>query len=180
MTRSIYAITSNEKTSYYQTEDFGSLVELLSLLRQVHTAKDRVPSIRTSNAERMVLYSKSMLPICPSPRMRLFQPLEPEQYTKLLHLFSELDTGDRQVILDYDGNHFSFSTWEDAGPITMRAPLDGIVSAYSGALRKKNSRQTYLNEKAFIAEMERICGVEPFGAEQEKEQTQSMNMDMQL
>lgn len=180
MSRSIYAITSNEKASYYQTENFGNLRELLSLLREVHTAKDRVPTIRTGNAERLVLYSKSMLPICPSSYLRLFQPLEPEIYSELLHRFSEQDTDDRQVILDYDGNRFSFSTWEVDGPMTIRGPLDGIVSAYSGALRKKNSRQTYINEKVFIAEMDRICEVEPFGAEQDKEQTQGMDLDMHL
>lgn len=178
MPRSIYAITSNEKTSYYQTENFGSLLQLLSLLRQVHTAKDRVPSIRTGNAERLVLYSKNMLPICPSPYLRLFQPLEPEKYSELLRQFPEQDTDDRQIILDYDGNHFAFSEWEDDGPITMRGPLDGVISAYSGALRKKNSYQTYLNQKVFIAEMDHICEIGPFESLQGDKQT--FGMDLQL
>lgn len=122
MSRSIYAITSNENTSYYQTENFGYLLELLSLLREVHTAKDRVPSIRSSNAERLVLYSKNMLPICPSPYLRLFQPMEPEIYSDLLRQFSEQDTEDRQIILDYDGNHFAYSEWNDDGPATICGP----------------------------------------------------------
>ncbi|NCB42242.1 MAG: hypothetical protein EOM59_06440 [Clostridia bacterium] len=178
MPRSIYAVTSNEKTSYYQTENFGSLLELLSLLREVYTAKERIPSIRTSDAERLVLYSKSMLPICPSPRLRLFQPLEQETYSELLRRFTECDTDDRQIILDYDGNHFAFSTWENDGPMTMHGPLDGVISTYSGALRKKNSRQTYLNEKAFITEMDRICETGPFGTLQGD--GQELGMDLQL
>lgn len=178
MPRSIFAITSNQKTSYYQTENFGSLLQLLSLLRQVHTAKDRVPSIHTGNAERLVLYSKRMLPICPSPHLRLFQPLEPEKYSELLRQFPEQDTDDRQVILDYDNNRFAFTEWEDDGPITMRGLLDGVVSAYSGALRKKNSYQTYINEKVFIAEMDRICEIGPFESLQDG--TQTFGMDMQL
>jgi len=180
MSRGIYAITSNEKTSYYQTENFGNLRQLLSLLREVHTAKDRVPSIRTGNAERLVLYSKNMLPICPSPYLRLFQPLEPDKYSELLRRFAVQDTDDSQVILDYDSNRFSFSSWGDEGPKTITGPLDGIVSAYSGALRKKNSRQTYINEKVLAAEMERICEVTPFESVQNQEQTQGMNMDIQL
>jgi hypothetical protein len=152
MPRSIFAITSNEKTSYYQTENFGSLRQLLSLLREVHTAKDRVPSIRTGNAERLILYSKNMIPICPSLRLRLFQPLEPEHYSELLRRFPEQDTDDRQVILDYDGNRFAFSTWGDEGPTTISYPLDGIVSAYSGALCKKNSRQPISKKKVLAAE----------------------------
>ncbi len=178
MPRSIFAITSNQKTSYYQTENFGSLSQLLSLLREVHTAKERIPSIRTGNAERLVLYSKSMIPICPSLRLRLFQPLEPEKYSELLRQFPEQDTDDRQVILDYDSNHFAFSSWENDGPMTIHGPLDGVVSAYSGALRKKNSTQTYLNEKVFIAEMERICEAAPFGSAQDNEQAQGMDMQL--
>lgn len=178
MSRSIYAITSNEKTSYYQTENFGSLRELLSLLREVHTAKDRVPSIRTGDAQRLVLYSKNMLPICPSPHFRLFQPLEPERYAELLQQFCEQDTDDRQITLDYDGNQFAFSEWNDDGPITICSPLDGIISAYSGALRKKNSYQTYLNEKVFIAEMDRICEIGPFGSLQGDGQTPGMDLQL--
>ncbi len=178
MSHSIYAITSNEKTSYYQTENFGSLKKLLSLLREVHTAKDRVPSIRTGNAERLVLYSKSMLPICPSLHFRLFQPLEPEKYAELLQQFCEQDTDDRQIALDYDGNQFAFSEWSIDGLITICGPLDGVISAYSGALRKKNSYQTYLNEKAFIAEMDRICKIGPFGSL--RGDRQSPGMDLQL
>ena len=178
MSRSIYTITSNEKTSYYQTENFGRLRELLSLLREVHTAKDRVPSIRTGDAQRLVLYSKNMLPICPSPHFRLFQLLEPERYAELLQQFCEQDTDDRQITLDYDGNQFAFSEWNDDGLTTISGPLDGIISAYSGALRKKNSYQTYLNEKAFIAEMERICELGPFGYLQGD--GQAYGMDPQL
>lgn len=178
MSRSIHAITSNEKTSYYQTENFGSLMELLSLLREVHTAKNRVPSIRTSNAERLILYSKNMLPICPSRHLRLFQPLEQEVYSELLQQFSEQRTDDRQIVLDYDGNHFSFTEWEDTGPITISGPLDGIISAYSDALRKKNSSQTYLNEKVFITEIERICEIGPLKYSQDDEQTHGMNLQL--
>lgn len=178
MSRSIYIIISNEETSYYQTENFGSLRELLSLLREVHTAKDRVPSIRTGDAQRLVLYSKNMLPICPSLHFRLFQPLEPERYAELLQQFCEQDTDDRQITLDYDGNQFAFSEWNYDGLTTISGPLDGIISAYSGALRKKNSYQTYLNEKAFIAEMERICEFGPFGSLQGD--GQAYGMDPQL
>jgi hypothetical protein len=121
-----------------------------------------------------------MLPICPSPRLRLFQPLEPEIYSELLRQFAEQDTDDRQIRLDYDGNRFVFSTWEVGGPMTIRGPLDGVISAYSGALRKKNSRQTYINENVFASEMDRICEVEPFGSMQNNEQTQDMDLDMHL
>lgn len=178
MSRSIYAITSDKKTSYYQAENFGDLLELLSLLREVHTAKDRIPSIRTSNAERLVLYSKSMLPICPRPYLRLFQPLQPEKYSELLLQFSVQYTSDRQIILDYDSNRFAFSDWQDEGPVTMQGPLDGIVSAYSGALRKKNSTQTYLNKKAFITEMDRICEYGPFVFMAEKSQRRLNEADI--
>jgi hypothetical protein len=155
-------------------------MELLSLLREVHTAKNRIPSIRSSNAERLVMYSKSMLPICPSRHLRLFQPLDPEVYSELLRQFPEQNTDNSQIVLDYDSNRFAFSIWGDDGPMTMSAPLDGIVSAYSGAIRKKSSTQTYLNEKVFNAEMERICEVAPFESVQDQEQTHGMNMDMQL
>lgn len=178
MSHSIFAITSNEKTSYYCTENFGSLRELLSLLKEVHTAKDRIPSIRASNAELLALYSKNMLPICPSGHLRMFQPLEPEKYSELIHLFSELDTGGRYVILDYDNNHFAFSKWESDEPITISGPLDGVISAYSGSLRKKNSYQTYINEKVFAAEMDLVCEVKPFELGEEHEQAHNTDLDM--
>jgi hypothetical protein len=56
------------------------------------------------------------------------------------------------------------------------APLDGVISAYSGALRKKNSYQTYVNKKVFIAEMDRICECGPFEIQKSDEQTPGMDL----
>ena len=180
MLHSVYAITANKKTSYYQVQNFGGLMELLSLLREVHTAKDRVPSINTSDAERLIQYSQNMLPICPSRFLRLFQPLEPEKYMELLQQFPEQYTNDSQIILDYDSDRFSFSEWSEDGPITMRGSLDGVVSAYSGALRKKGGGQTYINERVFIAEIDRICEYSQFEPLNDSKPSPSMGMDMTL
>lgn len=176
--RSIYAITSNAQTSYYKTEKFESLMELISLLREVHTAKDRVPSTRTGNAERLVLYSKGLIPFSPSGHLRLFQPLEPDLYAVLLKQFSEKGTADRHVILDYDSNQLSFTEWQHAEPITMCGPLDGIISAYSGALRKKGGKQRYVNEKEFYSEIERICEIGPLKPQQDDDQHLGMNLEL--
>jgi len=104
--------------------------------------------------------------------------LEPEVYSELLRQFPEQRTDDRQVILDYDSNSFSFTDWEEAGLISLCGPLDDVISAYSGALRKKNSTQTYLNKKVFIGEIERICKIGPMKSQQGNEQIPSMDLQL--
>ncbi|WP_313180827.1 hypothetical protein [Lacrimispora sp.] len=178
MSRSIYAIISNARTSYYQTENFGSLIGLLSLLEEVHTAKERVPSLLGSNAERLVLYSKERFPFCPSGYYRLFQPLEPGLYLEQLQQFSEQSTEEHQFILDYDSNCLSVKMWLGTRLINLCGLLDDIISAYSGALRNKNTRYPYLNKNAFAAELERICEVITLKSEQDNEQMSGMNLQL--
>jgi hypothetical protein len=158
MSDTLFAITSDKNTRHYRTENFGRLLELLDLLREVKTAKERIPTITASDAYRLVMYSKSMLPIS-SPSLRLFKALEPEEFAEKLHQFQTNPTEDRHVVLDYDGNRFASSEWTEDGLGTLSGPLDGVISAYAGALRKKNSYQTYLNQKVFAAKMESICTV---------------------
>ena len=107
----IYAITSDGETKHYTTENFGHLLDLLGLLYVVNTAKDRVLTIRTSEAKRLTLYSKKMVPISTRNSDRLFRPLDKEGYSTLM---GELYGGNPKIAhysLDYDQNQFCALYW---------------------------------------------------------------------
>lgn len=176
--RGIYAITSNAQTSYYKTKNFGSFMELLSLLWEVHTEKGSVPFLHKGGVERLTLYAKRPLSFSRNEETRLFQPIDPDIYAKLLKDFSDIETTDRQVVLNYDNNQLFFSEWEQAEPVTICGPLDGIISAYSNALRQKGNALTYISEELFDAGIERICEIGPLKSRQDSEQ--HLGMDLHL
>lgn len=145
MNNGIFTITSERRTGHYYTEDFAELMRVLPLLWSVHTARDRVPEIRGSDAEQLLSYSKTMLPICTKPSRRLFQPLEQERFEQLREDLVDGDTDLCHYTLDYDGNRFAMTSWANGGIDTLSLPLDCVISACEGARKLKPNGQPHFD-----------------------------------
>ena len=152
----IYAITSDGETKHYTTENFGHLLDLLALLYVVNTAKDRVPTIRTSDAKRLTLYSKNMVPISTRNSDRLFQPLDKEEYSTLMGEFYGGNQRIAHYSLDYDHNQFCALYWHEGSLKRWAAPMDQLLRAYRSSLRARNTRQQYVNTKALLNVLQQI------------------------
>lgn len=160
MPNALFTITSGQAVNHYFTENFGALRELLALLHRAKRNMERNPDSRMTAAEWLTHTSKRGLAFSFHPSLRLFEALEPEDFAARLRAFHAKPKADRIVTLDYDANLFALSEWTPDGVETMSGPLNGVTDAYGAALRKKNSTQTYLNEKVFATEMERVCAIE--------------------
>lgn len=147
MINGIFTITSEEKTGHYYAENFAELMQVLPLLWTVHTARDRVPELQGSDAEQLLSYSKGMLPVCTTPSLRLFQPLERERFEQLREDLLDGDVTLRHYNLDYDGNRFAMTGWSEDGLGAMSAPMDCVISACAGAHKVKPSGQPYFDPR---------------------------------
>lgn len=157
MPNALFTVTSEQTVNHYFTKNFGALPEVLALLHRVKTSMENSPDSPQTAAKWLTNISKRGLPFSPHPSLRLFETLEPEDFAARLRAFHAKPKADRIVTLDYDSNLFALSEWRPDGIKTLSGPLDGVTAAYGAALRKKGGKQTYLNEKVFAAEMERIC-----------------------
>lgn len=135
---------------------------MLCLLQQVHKAGEAHPDSPYSDVDRLLQYSHSMVPICVSERMRLFQSMEQAEFDFVLGEIKAGAGGTACYELDYDKNRFAVTCWDDDDTLkTASAALLDMVDAYGGALRMKNKTQTYLNNKVFTARLAEIMTVEP-------------------
>lgn len=141
----IFTITSAGETGHYFAENFAELPQVLPLLWSVHTARDRVPGLRGSDAEQLLSYSKTMLPICTKPSRRLFQPLEQARFEQLREDLVDGDTDLCHYALDYDGNRFAMTSWANDGIDTLSLPLDCVISACEGARKQKPNGGSYFD-----------------------------------
>jgi hypothetical protein len=155
MSDTLFTIVSKNNTQYRCTENFGELTELLHLLREVKMMYEAYASFFISQADRL-LCSLRTLPTARHEPQRLFKTLEPEEYAKRLQRFQTNPSEDRYVVLDYDGNRSHFPNGQR--PVWIPFPVR-LWSNFRlrSALRKKDSGLTFLNEKAFVTVMERIC-----------------------
>lgn len=160
MPNALFTITSGQAVNHYFTENFGALTEVLALLHRVKISMENNPDSTQNAAGWLTNISKRGLPFSPHPSLRLFETLEPEDFAARLRVFRSKPKADRIVTLDYDANLFALAEWRPDGIQTLSGPLDGVTAAYGAALRKKGGKQTYLNEKIFAAEMERICTID--------------------
>lgn len=147
MINGIFTITSEGKTGHYYAENFAELMQVLPLLWTVHTARDRVPELQASDAMQLLSYSKRMLPVCTTPSLRLFQPLERERFEQLREDLLDGDMTLCHYTLDYDGNRFAMTGWSEDGVGAMSAPMDCVISACTGAHKVKPSGQPYFDSR---------------------------------
>ena len=155
----LFTITAEGITQHYCAESFGGIVEVLDLLQRVHTAKDRVPSITQSDAARLVMYSKTMLPISVSPSLRLFQPISSAKFLESLAEIQCHPTQNTVVRLDYDSDRWEHSQWTDDGFERLSAPLSQAITVFEQALQKRGRSRIYLKESILADGLERICEV---------------------
>jgi len=177
-TSGIYAITIAGQIALYHTESFGAPGDVLQLLHQVNWAGKRHPELEITDVDRMLLYSKSMIPITYYQPNRLFQPIGQESFDFLLGKIREGDRTTACYVLDYDQNRFALTSWDGDDLSTIKAPLQEFIDAYGRSLRKSSSTRTYLNEKAFSAELEKIATVEPVSASSNNPEQSEQGMVM--
>lgn len=161
MINGIFTITSAGETGHYYAENFAELMQVLPLLWSVHTARDRVPGLRGGDADLLLAYSKSMLPICTTPSLRLFQPLEQARFEQLREDLVDGDTNLCHYALDYDGNRFAMTSWADDGIGTLSAPMDCVLSACAGAIQHRPSGQTYIDHGILNRALRDLATTEP-------------------
>lgn len=168
MINGIFTITSAGETGHYYAEQFGDLAQVLPLLWSVHTARDRVPELRASDAEQLLSYSKGMLPICTTPSRRLFQPLERERFEQLREDLMDGDTDLCHYTLDYDGNRFAMTSWGKEGVGAFSAPMDGVAAACADAIQLRKRGRPYIDRGLLSRALQDIATVEPASTAQER------------
>ena len=159
----IYAITHNGQTAHYATETFGNPQDVLLLLHRVHEAVAAHPDSPLSDVDRLLQYSHSMVPICVNERMRLFQPIERDEFDFVLDEIKGGGGGTACYELDYDQDRFAVTSWDDDVLKTASASLQDMFDACGGAFRMSERGTTHaqLNSKVLAASLAEIMTVEP-------------------
>lgn len=160
----IYVITHKGNTDHYVTEKFGNLRDVLTLLHQVHTAREKHPDDPMSEVDRMLQYSKSMVPICVSPHLRLFQPLEQEEFDFVLGEIEGGGGGTAYYDLNFDEDRFSVTSWSDNELKTASGSLQQTITATSRAFKTRDGASTHFSQKALVEYLSVIMTVAPAAA----------------
>lgn len=158
MGNTLFEIIENEKATLCHAEDFGEMIELLTLLHKVEKAKEITPKLSKSGWLLSHLDKKHGLrPLCTSPKLALFKPISTETFAECLEEFQQKPCEVRHVVLDYDSDRFSFSEWEDGGLSEISGTLSGVIHAYASSVRRLNSSQFYMNSQSFEDGMAAAC-----------------------
>ena len=159
----VYTITHKGETAHYVTETFGNPQDVLMLLHRVHQAGVDHPDSPRSDVDRLLQYSCSMVPICINEHMRLFQPLEQDEFDFVLGEIKGGGGGTACYELDYDQDRFAVTSWDGDELKTASASLQSMVDACGKALRRTGSSQTqtHLNTKVLALSLAEIMTVKP-------------------
>lgn len=155
----IYTITYEGKTTFSQTQSFGSLHDVLDLLCTTRKAYEKVdkrhPDENVPEAVRLSQYSQSRVPIVFYQPSLLFQPLNPEGFRFKVQ---ELTDGDERIAhytINYDKDQFAMTSWDSDGLWTVKAPLGGVIDAYGGAVHRHGRARSF-EENVFLRGIEAI------------------------
>lgn len=127
----IFEVSSVGKTQRYFAEDFGGAQEALSILHLISIDMRRA----SMDANRLLSLIERIQPDDLDSRQPMFVPLEQSEYERRV---AELEGGDASLAhyeVNYDGNQFSITSWDDNELARLSAPLDGMINAYSSAMR---------------------------------------------
>ena len=159
MGNTLFKITENKKEHLCYAEDFGEMIELLTLLHKVEKAKELTPTLSKASWLMSLLDKEHGLrPLCLHPKLALFKPISADVFAERLELFQQAPCEIRHVVLNYDSDRFSFSEWEDGGMSEMSGTLSGVIHAYASSVRRLNSSQFYMNSQSFKEGMAAACG----------------------
>lgn len=150
-------VSAQGKTGFYQVQKTLDIVKMIDLLWEVRTAKDRLPTLSDTESQRLLDYSRTMLPISTSTAVHLFKPLSVEEYEKLYHGFTAKPNNELCTNVNYDADRLAFTHWQDGELMTTAGPLSGILSAYGNAIIQRNSSSIILNNDEFAARLENVC-----------------------
>lgn len=101
----------------------------------------------------IISYSHSMVPICVNERMRLFQPIERDEFDFVLDEIKGGGGGTACYELDYDQDRFAVTSWDDDVLKTASASLQDMFNACGEAFRMSERGTTHaqLNSKVLAA-----------------------------
>lgn len=159
MGNALFEITENKKENLCHAEDFGEMIELLTLLHKVEKAKEITPTL--SKASWLMSHldkEHGLRPLCLHPKLALFKPIPAYVFAERLEVFQQAPCEMRHVVLDYDSDRFSFSEWEDGGMSEISGTLSGVIHAYASSVRRLNSSQFYMHSQSFEYGMAAACG----------------------
>lgn len=159
----IYAITYNGQTAHYATETFGNPQDVLLLLHRVHEAGAAHPDSPLSDVDRLLQYSHSMVPICVNERMRLFQPIERDEFDFVLDEIKGGGGGTACYELGYDQDRFAVTSWDGDVLRTASASLQDMFDACGKSIRRSgcSGTRTHLNTKVLTASLAEIMTIKP-------------------
>lgn len=159
MGNTLFNITENKKAVFCQAEDFGEMIELLTLLHKVEKAKEVTPTLSKAGWLMSHLDKEHGLrPLCTHPKLALFKPISADIFAERYEEFQKKPCEMRHVVLDYDKDCFSFSEWEDDALSEISGTLSGVIHAYASSIRRLNSSQFYMNNSSFADGMAAACG----------------------
>lgn len=159
----IYTVIHEGQTMFYHTRSFGSLHDVLDLLRITRQAYEKVdkrhPDENVPEAVRLSQCSKALAPIVFYQPSLLFQPLALEEFCYKAQELTNGDEGTAHYTIDYDGDRFAMTSWDSDGLWTIKAPLGGIIDAYGGAVHRHGRARSF-DEKSFLRDIETIASIE--------------------
>lgn len=161
LTGTLFDITSAGERKLYAAEAVRSAREALDLLWEVHTVPDRIPTAKGTDLSRLTLYSRTKLPICPTPALRLLQPVGAEDFAAMSARLCAAPSESVYVKIDYDGDELSTAEWNGGKLEKASSPLEATLSAYGDAIIRRSRKAVHLKERQFSAALDTLCSRTP-------------------
>lgn len=159
LTGALFDITSDGAREFYAAEAVHSVRNALDLLWEVHTVPDRIPTAKGNDLSRLLLYSRSMLPICTTPSLRLLQPVKAEDFAEMITRLCAAPSEGIHVKINYDDDKLEMTEWHGGKLEKTSGPLDDILSAYGDAVIRRSRKNVHLKERQFSAALDTLCSL---------------------
>lgn len=154
-------ITSEGTRHLFHAGNIRSMPEALDLLWEVHTVPDRIPTAKGNDLSRLRSYSKSKLPVCTTPSMRLLQPVSAADFTEMAGRLCGKPCKGIFVKIDYDSDELAMADWRGERLEKTTSPLSAALSAYGDAVIRRSRKKIQFRERQFVNAMEALCTVTP-------------------
>lgn len=161
LTGTLFDITSDGERKLYAAEAVRSAREALDLLWEVHTVPDRIPTTKGNDMSRLTLYSRTKLPICPTPALRLLQPVGAEDFAEMTARLSAAPSESVYAKINYDGDELTVAEWNGGRLEKTSGPLKATLSAYGDAIIRRSRTAIQLKERQFSAALDALCSRTP-------------------
>lgn len=161
LTGALFDVTSDGERKQYAAEAVHSVREVLDLLWEVNTVPDRVPTAKGNDLSRLLIYSRSKLPICTTPAHRLLQPVGVEDFARMTARLCAAPSECIYVKINYDGDELAAADWHGGKLEKISGPLEATLSAYGDAIIRRSRKAVHLKERQFSAALDALCSRTP-------------------